>query len=190
MPTDIEIGERAVSGALDDLINVVRRIVRAEKNATRAGTAIAELLPAYLERGDLLSGAHLPPDPAGYRQHILHVEPDESFSIAALVWLPGQATPIHDHVSWCVVGVCKGNEYETRYELHDDGSGEPFLTPGGLRVNRAGSVEALIPPGDIHKVANDGDGVAISLHIYGANLDALGCSIRRRYDLPVRSTIN
>ena len=43
-----------------------------------------------------------------YRQHILHVESNDSFSIAALVWRRGQATPVHDHISWCVVGVYKG----------------------------------------------------------------------------------
>ena len=54
--------------------------------------------------------------PAGGREliraftakHILHVESNDSFSIAALVWRRGQATPVHDHISWCVVGVYKG----------------------------------------------------------------------------------
>jgi predicted metal-dependent enzyme (double-stranded beta helix superfamily) len=41
-------------------------------------------------------------DPATYRCHLLHAEPDGSFSVVALVWRPGQATPIHDHVTWCV----------------------------------------------------------------------------------------
>ena len=41
------------------------------------------------------------------------------------------------------------------------------------------------PPGDIHRVRNCGDGVAISLHVYGADITRLGSSVRRIYDLPV-----
>jgi hypothetical protein len=48
-----------------------------------------------------------------------------------------------------------------------------------------GSVAALVPPGDIHRVTNDGDRPAISLHVYGADLRQRGTSIRRRYDLPI-----
>jgi predicted metal-dependent enzyme (double-stranded beta helix superfamily) len=48
-------------------------------------------------------------DPATYRCHLLHAEPDGSFSVVALVWRPGQATPIHDHVTWCVFGVIQGD---------------------------------------------------------------------------------
>ena len=51
-------------------------------------------------------------DPRSYRSHVLHIEPDGAFSIVALVWRPGQVTPIHDHVTWCVFGVIEGVEYE------------------------------------------------------------------------------
>ena len=48
-----------------------------------------------------------------------------------------------------------------------------------------GSNAALTRPGDIHEVANATPGLAISLHIYGANIAALGSRVRRRYTLPV-----
>jgi predicted metal-dependent enzyme (double-stranded beta helix superfamily) len=120
-----------------------------------------------------------------YCQHILHVEADGSFSVVALVWLPGQSTPVHDHVSWCVVGVHLGEEHETTYDLRG-GSDDPHLAVAGRSVNPAGSVAALVPPGDIHHVENGGSRLAVSLHIYGADIGKLGSSIRRRYDLPVR----
>lgn len=34
--------------------------------------------------------------------------------------LVGQTTPIHDHVSWCVTGVYRGREHETRYRMERD----------------------------------------------------------------------
>ena len=54
--------------------------------------------------------------PDGYRSHTLHVEPDGSFSIVALVWRPGQVTRIHDHLTWCVFGVIQGVEHEELFD--------------------------------------------------------------------------
>lgn len=34
-------------------------------------------------------------------------------------------------------------------------------------------------------MTNDGPGLAVSLHVYGADLRRRGTSIRRRYDQPV-----
>jgi predicted metal-dependent enzyme (double-stranded beta helix superfamily) len=92
-----------------------------------------------------------------------------------------------NRVSWCVVGVHLGEEHETVYDLGgaDD---DPCLVARGFTVNPNGSVAALVPPGDIHTVANAGDGLAVSLHIYGADIGVLGSSIRRRYDNPVRES--
>ena len=59
-----------------------------------------------------------------YRQHLLHVSSCRRLSVVALVWRPGSATPIHDHVSWCVVGVYRGVEQETRYQLVERGGRE------------------------------------------------------------------
>lgn len=175
----------ATSVALDGLIGSIREIVGSESDPARIGDGVAQVLQPWLGNPDLLTEAQLVPDPTHYRQHILHVEPDGSFSIVALVWLPGQATPIHDHVCWCVVGVHFGEEHETTYELvgADD---DQHLIVVGQPTNLNGSVAALIPPGDIHKVANAGDSLAVSLHIYGADIGTLGTSIRRSYDLDVR----
>ena len=52
-------------------------------------------------------------------------------------------------------------------------------------MNPAGSVSGFAPPGDIHRVRNTGDTVAISTHIYGADISRLGNSIRREYTLPI-----
>jgi 3-mercaptopropionate dioxygenase len=120
-------------------------------------------------------------DPEKYCCHVLHAEPDSSFSVVALVWRPGQATPIHDHIAWCVFGVIQGTEHETRYLMRNDG----WLEEAGTSVNVAGQVASLTPPGDIHQVQNDGAENAISLHVYGTDVRRVGSSVRRVYDLPV-----
>ena len=146
---------------------------------------MAAALSHHLPAPDLLSPAQLQGDPAGYQTHVIHVERGGSFSIAVMVWRPGQVTPIHDHVSWCVTGVLQGTEQE---EIFAPGPGGQYLTEITRRQNPPGTVAGFAPPGDIHRVRNCGSGIAVSLHVYGANLAELGSSIRRVYDLPVRAS--
>jgi predicted metal-dependent enzyme (double-stranded beta helix superfamily) len=40
-----------------------------------------------------------------------------------------------------------------------------------------------IPVGDIHRVLNTGNSMAISMHVYGADISRLGNRIRREYPL-------
>jgi predicted metal-dependent enzyme (double-stranded beta helix superfamily) len=155
--------------------------------AERARRA-ADTLARYLGHPELLDPAQLVPDPAGYRQHVLHGDPDGSFSLVALVWLPGQATAIHDHTAWCVVGTHLGTEEETTYTLTTDADGHPALAPVATALFPAGSVTYVTPPGDIHRVRNATDGTTVSLHIYGTDIRPTGTSIRRRYDHPVLTT--
>lgn len=157
------------------------------------GTAEAPLvqgveraLTELLKRHGWLNPEHRRGLPDRYRQHVLHVSPDGSFSVVTLVWLPGQKTPIHDHVTWCVVGVYEGEEEEIRYRLYEDGD-RRFLVPEGRLKTQPGQVTALVPPEeDIHQVSNVGEGEAISIHVYGADIGKLGSSINRTFDdLPI-----
>ena len=74
-----------------------------------------------------------------------------------------------------------GEEHEIRYRLVGDG-----LVEDGHTIGPRGEVTVLTPPGDIHAVVNDGTEVAVSLHVYGADLRRRGTSVRRCYDLPIR----
>ncbi|MDH6144406.1 MULTISPECIES: cysteine dioxygenase family protein [Kitasatospora] len=141
---------------------------------------VGERLRERLGRPDLLTAAQCEPDPERYRQHLLHTEEDGSFSVIALVWLPGQRTGIHDHVCWGVAGVHQGQETERRYRLVPDGPCAQLLPTGEL-VGDVGSVSAFTPPGDIHRVRNAGSELAVSIHIYGADVRRLGSSVRRMY---------
>jgi predicted metal-dependent enzyme (double-stranded beta helix superfamily) len=170
---------------LATLIRAIRGAVRATGDPAGVAGRVAAALQPNLHEPDLLAPAQRASNPAGYQQHILHVEDDGSFSIVSLVWLPGQATPTHDHISWCVVGVYEGEEHESQYRLAQEGS-TTCLIEAGQSVNPTGTVAAYTPPGDIHKVTNRGPAMAISLHVYGADIGKLGTSIRRRYDLPVK----
>ncbi len=177
--------ETRASRQLSDLISAVRRVIQAEAGLRQTGSAVANLLRPCLGSDNFLSAEQMASSGETYRQHILHVEPDGSFSVVSLVWMPGQRTPIHDHVSWCVVGVHRGEEHETIYRRLGDGDAA-HLVVAGHNISAVGTVAALVPPGDIHRVANGGHELAVSLHIYGADIGVLGSSIRRRYNLEVR----
>ena len=60
-----------------------------------------------------------------------------------------------------------------------------FLELTGTRIDEAGAVAGFAPPGDVHRVRNSGVELGISLHIYGTDINRIGNSIRRTYDLPV-----
>ena len=83
-------------------------------------------------------------------------------------------------------GVLQGAEYEELFALRD---GETALAEVGRSVNETGEVSGFAPPGDIHRVRNHGSEVAISLHVYGADIARLGSSVRRTYDLPVLTPV-
>jgi predicted metal-dependent enzyme (double-stranded beta helix superfamily) len=115
----------------------------------------------------------------GYVRHTLHAE--AGFSVSAVVWRPGQVTEIHDHLVWCSFLVLQGVETEELFR-RDGGR----VVPVGQRRRAAGSVSAAAPPDDIHRVRNSDDDVAITLHVYGADLST-GTSVRRTYDLRDRN---
>jgi 3-mercaptopropionate dioxygenase len=176
----------AIAGACPDgLVRAIRTEVRRGLGWQDTADCVAAALRASLpDPAELLAAPLRRGDPAGYQSHLLYAEPDGSFSISAMVWMPGQQTMIHDHVAWCVTGVLQGREYEEIFALADGGRA---LRLTARNVNLAGAVSGFAPPGDIHRVRNTGDTVAVSVHVYGADISRLGNSIRREYTLPVHA---
>lgn len=177
----------AATDTLDAFVVDVEALRLGHREDRALAGVVAERLARLIRDPDWLPARHRVPADEGYCPHLVHVAPDGGWSLVSLVWKPGQRTPIHDHVAWCVVGVYQGEEEETRYRLYaqDD---EPFLVETDRHRARAGDTVALVPPDeDIHAVANAGDGVAISLHVYGADIAKLGSSVNHRFDhLPIR----
>ena len=163
------------------LAAAIRRAVRAGSSWQDTADRVAAVLRGQLPGPGLLSPGQLAGDPAGYQTHLVHAEPDGSFSVAVMVWLPGQQTPVHDHLAWCVTAVLQGAECEEIFAVR-----EGHLEVIARNQNPAGTVSGFAPPGDIHQVHNSGQTVAVSMHVYGTDITRVGSSIRRLYDLPVR----
>ncbi|MFF8592385.1 cysteine dioxygenase [Streptomyces sp. NPDC015220] len=183
MTTSKALTRTAATTRLDRLVHEVREAVGHGLPHDRTARLVGERLAPHLGADDLLTDRQREGDADHYRQHVLHAEEDGGFSIVALVWLPGQRTTIHDHVSWCVTGVHEGREHERRYELVPDGAGCRLVATRDV-VNERGDVCGFAPPGDIHRVWNAGAEKAISLHVYGADITRLGSSVRRTYQPP------
>ncbi|ADD41683.1 cysteine dioxygenase family protein [Stackebrandtia nassauensis] len=170
-----------VTARLAHLVGRVREAVSRGLPPQQTAELVADRLAPHMGAPGLLTDEQCVGDPSCYRQHLLHAEHDGSFSLLALVWLPGHQTPVHDHVSWCVTGVHRGQESERRYRLVP-GSPARLVATADV-VNPQGTVCGFAPPGDIHKVRNATAHKAISLHVYGADISRIGSSVRRTYQI-------
>jgi predicted metal-dependent enzyme (double-stranded beta helix superfamily) len=159
---------------LTPLIEGIRGAVDAHAGWSETASLVADQLRRHLPTPAVLTAEQRAGCPEDYCSHTLHVEPDGSFSIIAVVWRPGQFTRIHDHTTWCALGVIQGVEHE---ELFD---AEGNLI--GYDDNPVGYAGGFAPPGDIHRVRNIGEETAISIHVYGTDVERIGGSVRRYYD--------
>src|SRR5688572_29633147 len=162
------------ANTLTELVDGVRSAVTAHVGWADTAQLVAEQLRAHLPGPDALTAEQRLGSPDDYCVHTLHVEPDGSFSIIAVVWRPGQITRIHDHVTWGAFGVIQGVEHEELFDAE--------LNPLGHNENEVGTVSGFAPPGDIHRVRNTRETTAISIHIYGTDVTRLGSTARRYYD--------
>jgi len=162
------------TGRLSALAAGVRDAVGTHAGWDETAQLVADQLRRHLPGPDVLTAEQRLGSPEGYRSHTLHAEPDGSFSIVALVWRPGQLTRIHDHITWCAFAVIQGVEHEELFDAD--------LRVIGETDNHVGDVSGFAPPGDIHRVHNTAGETAISIHVYGTDVDRIGSSARRYYD--------
>ena len=162
--------------SLDGFVTEARR--RAD-NCTQSADCVDEIAPLMLEllQGDrgFLKPDHFRSDPDHYARNGIHISDDGRLSLFALVWNPGQWTPIHDHGTWGVVGIVQGVLEERtfiRTDGHDDRDEGIDLARGGLALLGEGSISTFVPnPDHIHKTGVSGDRPqAVSLHLYGRDM--------------------
>jgi predicted metal-dependent enzyme (double-stranded beta helix superfamily) len=141
------------------------------------------LLGDLVRHDDWLPNAHALPSPDRYEQYLLHRDPGKRFSVVSFVWGPGQATPVHDHRVWGLVGVLRGAELAERFAFDAEGA---LRSTGPAQRLEPGAVDAVSPRiGDIHRVANAyDDRVSISIHVYGADIGAVQRATYDRNGVP------
>ena len=135
--------------------------------ALREATARPDWLPAERRRA---SHDH-------YARHVLYGDPAGRFSILAIVWDPGQMSPVHGHQCWCAVGMYQGRLSENHYR--EAGGGPPVLV--GHTMRDVGNPSFDPPATAIHRIANESLETAISLHVYGVGPEQISTGVNRLY---------
>ncbi len=155
-------------GRFEHFVAEFDALVASDRSEARLIEQGGRLLAELVARDDWLPDAYAQPDPARYRQYLLHRHPEAAYSVVSFVWGPGQATPIHNHTVWGLVGVLRGAEISRAYAL----TGQGLAETGPPHRLEPGQVEAVSPTiGDIHQVANAHDDLtSISIHVYGADI--------------------
>ena len=132
--------------------------------------AVAAALAPYLDHPDLLEGRACPCNPQRYQRHLLHADAQGGYAVVAIVWTPGQMSPVHGHRTWCALGVHRGWLTETFFAPRDG-----IAVPTNCKPLRPGSLShAAADPHAIHRIANLGTQEAVSLHVYGVSYDRFG----------------
>jgi predicted metal-dependent enzyme (double-stranded beta helix superfamily) len=164
------------SPALESFIAEAAARSRCQPDPADCVLALAPLMLSLVDQaGSFLQPQHFRSSGLGYTRNLIYDAPDASLSLYAIVWLPGQWTPVHDHGSWGVVGVVEGVLEERSYVRlsPERGADEDItLARGGTVLLRHGAVTSFVPnPDHIHITGVPEDRPrAVSLHLYGRTM--------------------
>ena len=113
---------------------------------------------------DTALGVADPAEIKGYGNHLIYEDPAGTFHIRAMVFAPGQVTPIHDHRVWCCLICHRGVVTERAFAPGADG----YARATGRRDLAVGATSVAIPGGtDVHCLQNQADAVGVTVHVYG-----------------------
>jgi predicted metal-dependent enzyme (double-stranded beta helix superfamily) len=180
--------------ALEAFISDALSQTRRPRDPADCVLALAPLMLELIDQAaTFLQPRHYLSDPGHYARNLVYDAPDASLSLYALVWLPGQWTPVHDHGSWGVVGVIEGVLEERNYvRLSPDAGADQDieLARGGVILLGRGAVTSFVPnPDHIHVTGVPDDRQrAVSLHLYGRMMNSFNtydvvAGTRRRVSL-------
>lgn len=156
---------------------LVRRLDTAMTPRDDAGRARAVkdvLEQTFAEGCDFLPDTFLAPNPERYARRLVHRDPDNRYTVIAMVWNTGQGTPLHDHAGiWCVECVYKGHIKVTSFNCQGGDPERDIVQFKQETVIHAGVGEAgaLIPPFEYHILENADTQPSVTLHVYGGEMD-------------------
>jgi len=157
---------------LQDLIQLLDQAV--EIQATKGCChAVKDALEKIVHSGrDFIEDGMLEPFPGRYARRLLHLDPAGRYVAMVMVWDKGQGTALHDHAGlWCVECVYRGRIKVVSYSLEDQ-EGETYKFQRETEIYAGpGEAGALIPPFDYHTIENPDETPAVTLHVYGGEMN-------------------
>ena len=128
---------------------------------------IAPLVRTLLTSSEWLQFEYTDPSPkTGWAVKMLYREPSFPLTVQMVSWAPNRVSTIHNHATWGIVALIRGNERNTLWRRNPTPE-----HPG--RIEKVG--EQMLVPGDIigftsdaiHCVEAIGDEPTISFNLYG-----------------------
>ncbi|MGB3691116.1 MAG: cupin [Spirulinaceae cyanobacterium] len=148
---------------LTDLENILEEI---PANSQRL-KAITPLVRRLLSNSYWLQGEYLEPDPEqGWSVLMLYDEPNFPLTIQTVVWLPGRVSPLHNHGTWGLVALIKGQEKNTFWQRNGEAEFPDQLSQVGEQVLAPGDIISFLPDA-IHGVEALGEEPTVTFNIYG-----------------------
>lgn len=108
----------------------------------------------------------------GWTDGKIYESEHHKFVIYAFGWSPGVETPIHDHLTWGVMGIYLNQLQITEFSLEaTDQKGVYDLQSKDKYIADRGSIAYIISPEDeIHHITNPSSDFSLSIHVYGHEL--------------------
>ena len=132
-------------------------------------TIVKRLIPKVrklLIESEWIQFAFTHPDPQlGWSVNTLYDEPDYPITVQMVTWLPGQASPIHNHGTWGIVAIISGTEKNTFWQL-DPNQGDYAIKPSREQILEAGDIIGF-SSNAIHQIEALEEEAVISFNIYG-----------------------
>lgn len=157
---------------LSELIRRLDDAVRADGDSTRCMN-VKEVLEDVVHSGqEFLEDRFLQPDPNRYARRLVHRDPNDEYTVLAMVWGVGQGAPVHDHAGhWCCECVYRGRIKVVQFDLKTSPDADVLVfEPQGTVFAGVGEAGALIPPYEYHSIENPDQTPTITLHVYKGEL--------------------
>jgi predicted metal-dependent enzyme (double-stranded beta helix superfamily) len=160
---------------VDEFVQDARRIMEVPGGITDREAAVRQLEPllrSALDGPGWTDERYAAEVDGGRRGFDYYRNPDGSLFVYGVRFRQGHPTPVHDHVTWGLIGVHSGEQRTARYRRRDDGS-----APGRCSVELVadevlthGATYPLLPPHDIHRIEVLRPEEGLSIHVLGADL--------------------
>lgn len=164
--------KQAIGPATTLAANIDKEVLQAQKRL------LARLEPLLDDTGAmlrLLDPEVLALPEENYTRHLIHADEMGRYAVVLLVWHPGHHTPVHAHKTWCVYKVLQGTLSERQYTF-DSRTGR--VRSSAWATRQTGYVSSASSGlSTVHRLSNDTNSIAISLHIYGVDGERIGTHV-------------
>jgi len=145
--------------------------------ADKLPQAVARILCEHGSDAVLLTPEQCKGSDQCYTRHLLYADPAGRYTVVAIVWSPGQQTPVHAHYTWCAYRVFSGSLEEDRYQWD---AGHACAHHGATVARVAGQTGFGHAGMDqIHRLRNTSAHPAISIHVYGVDAARVSTHVNR-----------